>query len=125
MEFITEKGEEYILISSRTHLVELINRISEQKQFAYRFRFSEREFFVTLLESLKINYDDFTTKYYYYDASRNLHIGESEFGYMWISTVGLIAKNKSTHNRPVNSCLIQYTVISMLLKKAVELVEDE
>lgn len=125
MEFITEKGEEYILVSNHTHLGELINRISEQEQFAYQFKFSEREFFITLLESLKIDYDDFTTKYYHYDETRKLHISESEFGYIWVSTVGLIAKNKSTSNRPVNSCLIQYTVISMLLKKAVEVVEDE
>ena len=95
MEFITEKGEEYILVSNQTHLEELITRISEQEQFAYQFKFSDRGFFIALLESLKINYNDFTAKYYHYDASRKLHIGESEFGYVWISTLGLIAKNKS------------------------------
>jgi hypothetical protein len=125
MEFITEKGEEYILISKHTHLEELIKRISEREQFACQFKFSEREFFITLLESLKINYDDFTTKYYHFDASSRLHIGESELGYVWISTVGLIEKNKSTTNPAVNACLNQYTVISLLLEKAIEVVEDE
>jgi hypothetical protein len=125
MEFITEKGEEYILVSNHTHLEELITRISEREQFAYQFKFSERDFLITPLESLKINYDDFTIKYYHYDASRKLHIGESEFGYVWISTMGLIAKNKSTTNRAVNSCLNQHTVISMLLKEAIEVVQDE
>lgn len=125
MEFITEKGEEYILVSSHTHLEELITRISEKEQFANQFKFSDRDFFVMLLESLKINYDDFTTKYYHYDASRRLHIGESEFGYVWISTVGLIAKNKSTTNPAVNACLNQHTVISLLLEKSIAVVEDE
>ena len=125
MEFITEKGEEYILVSNSSHLEELVTRISEKERFAYQFKFSERNFFIKLLESLKISYDDFTTKYYHYDASRQLHIGESEFGCVWISTVGLIAKNKSTTNRAVNSCLNQHTVISMLLKEAVEVVQDE
>src|ERR1700743_1563061 len=108
MEFITEKGEEYVLISNHTHLEELITRISEREQFAYQFKFFKRDFFITLLESLKINYDDFATKYYHYDASRRLHIGESEFGYVWISTVGLIAKNKSTTNPAVNAVLKQH-----------------
>lgn len=125
MEFITEKGEEYILVSKDSHLEELVTRISDREKFAYQFKFSERDFFIKLLESLKIRYDDFTAKYYHYDPSRQLHIGESEFGYVWISTVGLIAKNKSTTNRAVNSCLNQHTVISMLLKEAVEVVQDE
>lgn len=125
MEFITEKGEEYILVSGNANLVELVNRIFEREEFACQFKFSEREFFVTLLDLLKIKYDDFTTKYYHYDASRKLHISESEFGYVWISTIGLVAKNKATKNRAVNSCLNQYTVVSLLFKKAIEVVEDE
>lgn len=125
MEFITEKGEEFILVSDHTHLEVLITRITEGEQFACQFKFSKRDFFITLLESLRINYEDFTTKYYHFDANKKLHIGESEFGYVWISTVGLIAKNKSTTNRAVNSCLNQLTVISMLLKESIEVVQDE
>lgn len=125
MEFITERGEKYIFISKSNHLEELINRILEQEQFANQFKFSEREYFVTLLKSLKINYDDFTERYYHYDANRNLHIGESEFGYVWISTMSLIAKDKSTNNSAVNSCLNQHTVISLLLDRAIEIVQDE
>ncbi len=125
MEFITENGKEHILISNNTHLEELVNRISQKEQFAYHFKFSDRELFVTLLESLQINYDDFTTKYYHFDASRKLHISESEFKYVWISTLGLIARNKATTNRAVNACLNQYTVISLLLKSAIEVVKDE
>ena len=54
MEFVTEKGEEYILVSKYSHLEELITRISEQERFAYQFKFSERDLFIKLLKSLKI-----------------------------------------------------------------------
>jgi len=114
-----------MLVSNPTDLRELIDRISKQETFAYLFKFAEREFFITLLESINIRYDDFIVKYYHYDVSRMLHIAESEFGYVWISTHGLIARRKATTNRAVNSCLTQYTVISMLVNKAIEVVEDE
>jgi hypothetical protein len=125
MEFIIEKGEKYMLVSNDVDLKELVERISKREAFAYLFKFSEREFFITLLESLDISYDDFTAKYYHYDTSRRLHIAESDFGYVWISTHGLIARRKATTNRAVNSCLNQYTVISLLIKKAIEVAEDE
>lgn len=125
MKFKTQNGEEYILISHQADLVELINRISSSKEFACLFKFSEREFFNTLLESLDISYDDFTKKYYHYNVLRKLHISESEFGFVWISTLGLVAKNKETNNPVINSCLNQYTVISILLEKALETVKNE
>ena len=125
MEFITKNGEEYILISEQNDLDELVSRISGEKPFANKFKFSERDFFVTLLGSLKINYEDFTKKYFHYDPIRKLHISESAFGCVWISTFGLIATNKATTNRAVNSCLNQHLVISLLFKKAIEVVEDE
>ena len=113
------------MISNESSLKQLIDRISNLETFAYLFEFSEREFFITLLESININYDDFTAKYYHYDTGRQLHIAESEFGYVWISTHGLIARKKATTNRAVNSCLNQHIVISMLVKKAIEVVKDE
>lgn len=125
MEFITENGEEYILVSKQPHLEEIVNRIIKQEPFAYQFKFSERELFIALLESVKINYEDFTVKYFYYDAIRKLHISESEFGFVWISSMGLIPNKKSTKNPAVNSCLNQYTVVSLLFEKAIEVVQDE
>lgn len=125
MEFITERGEKYIMISNDSHLEELINRISQDESFAYLFKFSEIELFVKLLESLKISYDDFEIKYYHFDPRRKLHISESQFGYVWISTHGLIARKKATTDRAVNSCLNQYTVISLLIEKAIEVVKNE
>ncbi|RZK40321.1 MAG: hypothetical protein EOO90_15515 [Pedobacter sp.] len=125
MDSIIENGEKYMLVSSDADLNELVDRISKQQSFANLFKFSVRDFFITLLESLNISYDDFIIKYYHYDAGRKLHISESEFGYVWISTHGLIARKKATTNRAVNSCLSQYTVISMLFKKAIDVVKDD
>jgi hypothetical protein len=125
MEFITEKGEEYVLVSKKAHLEEIVNRIVKQEPFAYQFKFSKRKLFIALLESVKVSYEEFKAKYYYYDVSRKLHISESEFGYVWISTAGLVANKKPTTNRAVNSCLYQYTVISLLFQKAIEVVQDE
>lgn len=125
MEFKTENGQEYALISKQSHLTELLNRISKSEPFAYSFKFSERDLFISLLESLKVRYEDFTKKYFHYDSLRKLHISESEFGYVWISTSGLVPRKKATSNRAVNSCLNQYLVISLLFEKAIEVVKDE
>lgn len=125
MESINENGKEYILISKPDHLDELLSRISSRKPFADQFKFSDRDFFFTLLEFLEINYEDFIQKYFYYNPIKKLHIAESEYGHIWISTSGLVAKGKTTTNRNVNSCLSQYLVLTLLFKKAIELVKDE
>ncbi|MDR6569160.1 hypothetical protein [Chitinophaga ginsengisegetis] len=125
MEFITENGKEYILVSKQAHVEEIVNRMVKQEPFAEQFKFSERDLFIALLESVKVNYEDFIAKYFYYDAIRKLHISESEFGHVWISTMGLVANKKTTKNRAVNSCLNQYTVVSLLFEKAIEVVQDE
>lgn len=125
MEFISDKDEKYVLISKQSDLDELIDRFAEQELFAYQFRFSEREYFIHLLKTLKINCKEFTKKYFYIDNARKLHISESESGYVWISTYGLVAKNKATTNRAVNSCVNQYTVVTILLENAIATVQNE
>jgi hypothetical protein len=125
MKAITENGEKYMLVSKQSDLDELIKGIFGQRPFANQFKFSERDLFIRLLESLKINHEDFTQKYFYYDSPRRLHISESELGYVWISTYGLIARRKTTTNRTVNACLNQYFVVSLLFKKAIDTVQDE
>lgn len=125
MEFITENGEEYILVSTQTHLDEIGDRIVKQQPFAHQFKFSDGELFLKLLESVQVNYEDFTKKYLHYDAVRKLHISQSEFGHIWISNMGLVPNKKSAKNRAVNACLNQHTVISLLLEKAIEVVKDD
>lgn len=125
MDFITDYGEKYILISNQSHLDELIDLFAQRELIANQFKFSERDFFITLLESLKINYEDFTKKYFHYDGIQKIHISESEFGYVWISTYGLIAKNKATTNRAVNSSINQYTVLKLLFEKSITIIQNE
>ena len=125
MEFTIENGEKYVLVSDQGAVEEVVNSISGAKPFANQFKFSSRELFVALLETLQISSEDFSTRYFHYDAAHKLHIAESQFGYVWISTFGLIAKNKATTNSAVNSCLNQYLVISLLFKNAMEVVQDE
>lgn len=125
METIVEDGEEFISISNLNHLKELQDRIASLKPFAEKFKFSDRDFFIDLLEFLKIDYDNFSKKYFHYDEIKKLHISESERGYIWISTSGLVARGKTTKNPTINSCLSQYVVLSVLFKKAIDLAKDE
>lgn len=125
MEFITENRIEYILISTKSQLEELLVRISKKQLFAQKFKFLKRELFIYLLESLDITIQEFEEKYFYYDHLRKLHISASEFDYIWISTSGLVPTSKPTTNKAVNSCLSQYLVISLLFKEAIDLSKNE
>lgn len=118
-------NEKYEFISNQTDLDELISAIKKGKLLAEEFKFSERDYFIVLLEALEIDYEEFTKKYYYYDSNRHLHISESEFEYVWISTYGLIAKDKATDNKAVNACVNQYTVLGLILDKAIETCSSE
>ncbi len=122
---MADNDENFILISDQNQLDKLIDRFVRGQIFADQFKFSDRSFFLNLLELLKISHEDFTKRYFYYDDSRKLHISESEFGYVWISTAGLVARDKPTTNSLLNSCLSQYIVISLLFNKAIEVSQKE
>lgn len=125
MKFETDKDEKYVIISNQADLKELCQLLTQRELFAYKFKFAERSLFTTLLESLGIDSVAFGTKYFHFDSTQKLHISESEFGYVWISTYGLIAKSKATKNRAVNACIYQYTVISMLFDTAIKVSQNE
>lgn len=120
-----ENEDKFIKISTNADLDYLIKRINKKESFAHEFKFTDRDYFIKLLNSINVDYHEFSKKYFYYDRSRTLHISESEFGYVWISTYGLIAKNKTAKDNMVNSCVVQYTVISLLLNRAIEISESE
>lgn len=122
---MADKDEKYVWISNDAQLNDLLDQISKKHLFGKQFKFTERELFVTLLEKLEIEYDEFIKNYFYIDHSRSLHISESEFQYVWISTHGLIAKNKATSNKAVNACINQYTVISLLMDKAINVSQSK
>jgi hypothetical protein len=125
METITEDGIEYILVSNSDHLKELLDGINSNKLFADKFKFPDEDLFISMLKSLSINYKKFTKKYFHYDPVKKLHVAQSEHGYVWISTAGLVARGTTTNNRVVNSCLSQYLVVSLLIDKAIELSKSE
>lgn len=103
----------------------MVNRINDGELFGKQFKFKERRLFLILLEKLKIDYEEFTKIYFHIDHGLNLHIAESEFEYVWISTYGLIAKNKATTNKTVNACINQYTVVSLLMEKAIKVSQSK
>lgn len=122
---MTKNDENFITISDDTQLKNIIEKIKGNYLFGQQFKFSDRVLFLNLLESLNIDYDEFTKNYFYFDSNRNLHISESSFEYVWISTYGLIAKSKATTNKAVNSCVTQYTVIRLLLEKALKISQSK
>jgi len=117
--------ENYNTISSENDVSELLTAIKGGKLLAHDFKFTDRDFLVLLLDGLGIDYDGFTKNYFYFDFVRQLHISESQFGYVWISTYGLIARKKATSNKKVNACANQYMVIALLLDRAIEISNNE
>lgn len=120
-----EDNKKFITISTQDDLDYLIKRIESGPLFANSFKFEDRAYFHSLLEYLNVEDEQFKEKYFHFDKSRNLHISESEFEYVWISTYGLIAKDKETDNNLVNACVNQYTVLSLLIDKAIEVAGNE
>lgn len=122
---MNENEDKYIIISKQADLDYLIDRIVKGQPFAHEFKFSKRKYFITLLKTLEIDYEEFIKTYNYYGKERQLHISESEFKYVWISTLGLIPKDKSTTSKEVNACAHQYFTVSLLLDKAIEISSNE
>lgn len=118
---MVENKSEFITIETQNDWEYLVERIMNGPKFAESFRFREEAYFAKLLEFLKVDYEEYKEKNYYFDKSLKLHISSSESDYTWISTMGLVAKGKSTTNCFINSCINQYTVISLLFDKAIEL----
>lgn len=114
-----------VSIDSQEMMDLLISRLSNGELIAEKFRFAEDEYYFQLFNYLKIDMEAYQDKYYYYDEYRNLHIADSEFNYTWISTYGLISSGKATNNNFLNSCINQYTVISLLFDKTLDICEDE
>ncbi len=103
----------------------LINKINKDLPFAEAFKFCGDFHINQLLEDLGIQVSVFEEKYFIYDSKRNLHISESEFGYIWISTMGLVGQKELTENNYVNACMYQNVVLSILMDKAISLCSEE
>lgn len=117
--------ENIIDIDSQEKIEQLISRIIDGEKIAEYFRFSNEEYHLQLLDSLNIDLEEFQKGYFFYDASRNLHIGDSEFNYTWISTYGLISSGNETRNKELNACYSQFTVVSLLFDHILNICSEE
>lgn len=125
MRITSEKAEEFVNISNQNELDGLLEKINRKELFAFKFKFASRDYFFKLLTFLEISIEEFETKYYYFNTATNLHLSESEFGYIWLSTYGLIAMNKPTKNSSINAFKNQHIVISLLFEKAIKLSQSD
>ena len=114
-----------INIDSQEKMDSLISTLSNGELIAEKFRFTKDEYYRQLFDFLNVDMAAYQDKHYYYDESRNLHIAYSQFKYTWISTYGLISSGKITKNNYLNACINQYTVLSLLFGKALDICKDE
>lgn len=119
---------EFININNKDDMDYLVNRIQNGPIFAEPFKFKTKKLRNNLLSALNLSVNEFDQKYFYYDHEKKIHISESEKGYIWISTMGLIAQKGSINNinnQFVKACCSQYIVLCLLVDKAISLCEDE
>lgn len=119
------KDLEKINIDSEASLAFLIKRFSEQPGFAKAFVFANDDLCKRFFESINVDWNLFQKKYYYFDKERNVHIAESESGFVWISTLGLVTTSKITNNNFVNSCSAQGHVLVLLLDEIIAVCSSE
>lgn len=116
---------EKIKIVNEADIEYYANRFFNGPEFAIGFEFENDDLYNHFFTTLGIDPKAFQEKYYYFDKERNIHIAESENGYVWVSTMGLIASHRLTHNNYVNACCSQAFVFKKLLDEAITLCEDE
>jgi len=90
--------------------------------------FGDYELKKRFLSGIGISLEEFEKKFYLFDEKRKLHIAESERGFFWISTVGLIAhrnKLRDYNNKFVNALESQHIVIDLLIDSAIGMCQKE
>lgn len=121
MNDITEK----IKISTNEELQSLLNQFQNGPLFAAAFEFATEELWKKFAAAIDLNTEEFESCYHYFDKDSNVHIAQSEEGYVWISTMGLVAKSKITDNKYINACSWQKVILLHLLDDAILLSDDE
>lgn len=116
---------EKIKIANEADVECYANRFFNGPEFAIGFEFENDELYNQFFTSIGMDPKMFQEKYYYFDKERNIHIAESENGYVWVSTIGLIASHRLTTNNYVNAWYSQAFVFKKLLDEAIALCEDE
>ena len=105
-------------ILTKEDLDELVNSIKSKKPFADSFVFENDALLSNLFSALNISLNKFKEKYYYYNTESKLHISESEEGFFFISTVGLVPFGRLTSNHLFNAFESQVWVMRTLLTEA-------
>lgn len=115
-----EEDRDLIIIDGEEKLNDLISDIKNGVVLCDKFRFSPYELRDKLLQALNIKISEFEKKYYIFDFNKKIHISESEWNYILISTIGLVAFNptfKNDKERIVYACSSQYEIMMILFEK--------
>ena len=117
--------EDAYIVKDDSDLEYLLHRYFNGPSFAMAFVFDSDELYTRFFEEIGVSIKEFQEKYYYFNDEKNIHISESEFGFVWISTMGLVATSKATKNKFVNAFLCQEPILLHLLDEAIEICNDE
>jgi len=117
--------EDLIEIGNDKEMEWLLGLIVSDENFAERVLLTKSHYKKILLNFLEVDIDDFNEKYFAYLPNKNVHISESQFGYFWISNMGLVGRKKQYENELINSLSSQYIVVSLLIEKALEVSKKE
>ena len=114
-----------IILKTEQDIDELINTIRKRKRFAQSFVFENKDLRKKFLSSMGIVSEEFEAKGFYVDETKKIHIAESENGYLWISTMGLVSSREHEENKFVYAFQSQYMVMKLLTDYAIKISEDE
>ena len=113
------------LIDTKDKLADLLDRFLCGTPFVGAFVFDTKELRTGFFSGIGVDLSIFDQKYYYFNPESNIHISESSDGYIWISTMGLVARTRITKNQFVNAVEGQAKVLIYLLNEALVLSQDE
>lgn len=117
--------EDAIVIRNEIDLKYLIDRYRNGPVFAKAFVFEDQNLYMSFFRETGISKELFESKHYYFDKEKNVHISESQFGFVWISTIGLVATSRVTKNNYVNAFLAQLPILIHLIDEGIEVCNDE
>lgn len=103
----------------------LTHRFLNGPAFALGFVFENDDLYTRFFKNVGISVDEFQKKYYYFDKERNIHISEHEDGFVWISTMGLVATSRVTKNNFVNAFLAHVPTLMHLLEESFKICDTE
>ncbi len=116
---------EWIKIATSKELQSLLTQFQNGPPFATAFKFATEELWNKFAVSIGLDLEKFENCYYYFDKESNIHISKSEKGYIWSSTMGLVAKSRITDNKYLNTCNWQKVILLHLFDDAILLSNND